>query len=540
VVKTDGTRSIDGRLERRAVGPSWELRGYVEVLRTRRWWFLGIVLLTAGSALAFSLRQTPVYESVTEVLVKPVRAGTADAEVEPDIATEQRLARSTSVAEIVADSMGFGRSPRALLAGLTVEATLDADILTFRYADAVPERAQGLSQGFADAYLTFRQREAESDLAASSEGLRARLAELDRQLDVSVERFLNTNDPIQQDIYAEEIDSLRREVPDVQRELAEMAPETIAVGRVVDPADRPTAPISPDHIRNAGIGIAVGLILGLAVAFLRERLDVRLRGKDDLEAIIGSSVLAAIPHVRDWRKPQHSMLVTRTDPGSAAAEAYRSLRTSMLFAASSRSVRTWLITSAHAGEGKTATTANLGVVLAQAGKRVVLVSADLRQPRLHEFFGETAQGTVRWGLTDVLAGQVSLEDAVAKTEIGNLRILPSGSIPGNPADLLGSEAMRSVLQDLAQLADLVLIDAAPVLPVTDAVALAPLTDGVLFVTDTTSATHNSIAEARQHLQRVNARVIGVVMNKTDDQRPGYRYGYGQTDAYVAAPSRGVD
>lgn len=539
-MKTDGTRSIDGRLERRAVGPSWELRGYVEVLRTRRWWFLGIVLLTAGSALAFSLRQTPVYESVAEVLVKPVRAGTADAEVEPDIATEQRLARSTSVAEIVADSMGFDRSPRALLAGLTVEATLDADILTFRYADAVPERAQGLSQGFADAYLTFRQREAESDLAASSEGLRARLAELDRQLDVSVERFLNTNDPTQQDIHADEIDSLRREVADVQRELAEMAPETIAVGRVVDPADRPTAPISPDHIRNAGIGIAVGLILGLAVAFLRERLDVRLRGQDDLEAIIGSSVLAAIPHVRDWRKPRHSMLVTRTDPGSAAAEAYRSLRTSMLFAASSRGVRTWLITSAQAGEGKTATTANLGVVLAQAGKRVVLVSADLRQPRLHEFFGETAQMTVRWGLTDVLAGQVSLEDAVTKTEIGNLRILQSGSIPGNPADLLGSEAMRLALQDLAQLADLVLIDAAPVLPVTDAVALAPLTDGVLFVTDATSATHNSIAEARQHLQRVNARVIGVVMNKTDDERPGYRYGYGQTGAYVAVPSRGVD
>jgi capsular exopolysaccharide synthesis family protein len=216
-------------------------------------------------------------------------------------------------------------------------------------------------------------------------------------------------------------------------------------------------------------------------------------------------------------------LITKLEPRSAASESYRTLRTGLLFSASQRNLKTILLTSARPGEGKTVTTANLGVALAQAGKRVILVSADLRKPRLATFFGENAGP----GLTNVFAGDTTIWKCITDSGIANLKLLPSGPIPGNPAELLGSEMMRSILEQLASVADFVLVDGPPTLTLADSITLAPLTDGVLFVTDAQATRRGAVEHSRQQLEQVDARLIGAVLNNLDPSKTGgFEYYYG--------------
>ncbi|MGH2657975.1 MAG: CpsD/CapB family tyrosine-protein kinase [Actinomycetota bacterium] len=266
----------------------------------------------------------------------------------------------------------------------------------------------------------------------------------------------------------------------------------------------------------------MGLALGVGLAFLRERLDDRLRGRGDLEARAGAPVLAVVPHASSWKKRKEARLVTVTEPRSAPSEAYRTLRTSLLFTASQKGVRKVVITSSQDEEGKTTTVANLGMVLAQAGKRVVLVDADLRKPRLHRFFGVEN----RVGLTNVLAEEVQPPEAVVQSGVPNLVLLPCGPVPGNPAELLSSDAMGAMLQHLGKIADFVVVDSAPVLAAADASILATYADAVLMVADADRATRGSVAHARVQLDQVNANVVGAVLNNFDlSKARAYPYYY---------------
>jgi capsular exopolysaccharide synthesis family protein len=248
----------------------------------------------------------------------------------------------------------------------------------------------------------------------------------------------------------------------------------------------------------------------------------------DLEARSGAPVLAVVPHASVWKKRKEAHLVTSAEPRSAPSEAYRTLRTSLLFNASQNGVRRVLITSSQDEEGKTTTVANLGMVLAQAGKRVVLVDADLRKPRLHRFFGVEN----RVGLTNVLAQEVEPPEAVVQSGVANLLLLPCGPIPGNPAELLSSDAMGAILQHLGKLADFVIVDSAPVLAAADASILATYADAVLLVADADRATRASVAQARVQLDQVNAKVVGAVLNNFDlSKARAYPYYYQYYYAY---------
>jgi protein-tyrosine kinase len=192
----------------------------------------------------------------------------------------------------------------------------------------------------------------------------------------------------------------------------------------------------------------------------------------------------------------------------------------VLFDAASNNTKMILVSSAEAGEGKTTTTANLGVSLAQAGKRVVLVSADLRRPRLQDFFDKD-QGP---GLTNVLAGELTLSEALTRaSHMQNVSMLPSGPVPGNPAELLSSQSMRSLMLELRSEGDFILIDAPPLLAVADSLMLAQLVDGVIVVADAERTHRSAVQQTRQLLGRVNARVIGAVLNNFDATRTrGYQ------------------
>ena len=270
---------------------------------------------------------------------------------------------------------------------------------------------------------------------------------------------------------------------------------------------------------NGAFGLVAGFALGIGLAFLRDRLSERLRSSEEAEAYLEAPVLGAIPRVPAWRRRKEAFLVTAVQWRSPAAEAYRVLRTNVLSAASAFEVKSIAVTSAYAGEGKSATVANLGVVLARAGKRVTLVSADLRRPRLNEFFRR--DGDI--GLIEVLSGRATLGQALQEITLSGgldaspvgLRLLPSGHVPEDVTELLTSETLAGVLKDLEDVSDIVLIDLPPVLPVTDALVVAAVTKNVLLVIGPRANTRPAITSARQQLDRVGARILGGVLNGPD-------------------------
>ena len=325
-------------------------------------------------------------------------------------------------------------------------------------------------------------------------------------------------------------DSVQRQLDDVSTSLRNLDPSKLNPPQLLLPAGLPRDPISPNMILIGAFGLLAGLAVGIALAFLRERLDDSLRGRVDLEANLNSPVLAVIPKVPGWRNRHDARLVTREQPKSQVSEAYRTLRTGITFLSAQRGLKVLMITSPAAGEGKTTTAANLALVLADAGKRVVLVSADLRKPRIHRFFG--LQNEI--GLSSVLAEEIQPWEAILDPGVENLRVLLSGPVPSRPAELLQSDQMSEILTGLREVADYVIIDTAPMLLVADALALAPLVDGVLFVADSEHTSRSAVAHSREQLEQVGAVVIGSVLNNFDPSKAkAYRhYGYyGQYRGY---------
>jgi capsular exopolysaccharide synthesis family protein len=505
---------------------SVELRDYFAILRQRKGSLLAVVLLVFAGALAYSFQQTPIFESQAQVLVKQtaISSNPTDLVEGPNLETERELAQSEAVGAIVAEREG-GRSDQ-LLSKLSVDWTINTEILTFRYEGSNPVKAQRYADAFADAYLDYRRRQALNDLLAASGTVQGEVQKLNEQLRKVNARIRKTSDVTARAALQTQANSLIGQLAILQQKLAEVTPpDQLRVGQVVSPAELPSSASSPNHLRNGLTALGVGLILGALVALLRERLDDRLRGREDLELIGASPVLAAVPRVPGWKNQGRPVLVALTQPKSAAAESYKTLRTGFLFSAAERDAKVIMVTSPHAAEGKTVTTANLGVALAQSGKRVILVSADLRKPRLHHFFG-LANHT---GLTNVLGGEVSPWQALRDTGVEHLQMMPSGPVPENPAEMLGSNEMGRLLSVPSEMADYVLVDSAPVLAVADAATLAPLTDAVLLVADAQSTHRGAVEQARRQLEQVNAQIIGAVLNNFDPSKAGaysyYRYIY---------------
>lgn len=505
-----------------------DLQEAFAVIGQRKWSIALITLIVVGIALFVSSEQVPIYESETEVLVRSVDLDPGSANVAPpNLATEERLAASVAVAEVAADIQVSDDSPEDLLAGLSVDFPSDTEILTLSYRHPEPVIAQERAQTFAEAYLEYRRRTLTEALSSSAEALEEEVRALRTRkeaLEAQLAR-LDEDSPLAASTESELalVQGLL-----LQRQLDQLSLQgSVNVGSIVKPAALPSSPVSPNHVLNAGFALGAGLGLGIGLAFLRDRFSGRLRTVPEVESLAGTHVLATIPQIPTWNKRKIPLLVARTEWQSPAAEAYRVLRTNLQSVVTSQGLRSILITSPRAGEGKSSTLANLGFVLAAAGKRVILVSADLRRPRLHEFF-DLAPDT---GLTDVLLGRAGPDDALfpvtspaSSTE--TLKVLPSGSATENPAELLSKNAMNDLLRDLEQRADLVLIDAPPLLPVSDALVLAPIVSGVLLVIGPGSTTSSAVLSSRQQLNKVAVRSLGIVLNGHDAAMGAAYYGYG--------------
>jgi capsular exopolysaccharide synthesis family protein len=290
----------------------------------------------------------------------------------------------------------------------------------------------------------------------------------------------------------------------------------------IEPAVAPETPVRPNVPVNTGLGGAVGLMLAAAVIFLIEYLDDTLKTSEQIRDVLG---LPVIGYIAEMEHGQENLYVSE-NPRSPVAEAFRTLRTNLEFASVDQPLKTLLVVSVHPGEGKSVIAANLSFTLAQGGRHVLLIDADLRRPRIHHYLGMTN----RIGLSDLFRDSKSIAEVTRPWKDTNLGVITSGGMPPNPADLLASEKMGSILIAAKQAADAVIVDAPPFL-VADASILSSRMDGVLLVIRPGKTPIDAALATLEQMKRSGARIIGVVMNRIPRNRPYYYGGYRHYSAY---------
>jgi capsular exopolysaccharide synthesis family protein len=298
---------------------------------------------------------------------------------------------------------------------------------------------------------------------------------------------------------------------------------------IIDPAEVPTVPTNPKKIQKALVGLLVGLGVGLGVAFGLNMLDTSVRTPDDIERGVGIPFLGAInqfPMPKEATAMGELILLAR--PHSGAAEAFRNVRTSLILARPELPQKALLITSVGPREGKTVIAANLAVALAQAGRKVLLVDADMRRPRLDKLFGVSGEGP---GLVEVLGEGAPLDAAARPTDIERLSVLPCPTAARNPSELLELEGLATLIANAKAQYDYVLFDSPPLMAVTDPMVLAPRMDGVVLVIKGGGPPRELLLRAAMLLADANATLVGGVLNLVDPRAATY-YGYGYKYYYA--------
>ena len=493
------------------------LLDYANVLLRRKWIIIVAVLLTTVVAIAFTAQQTPIYSTSSDILVQPRGQDgffqDQGGYVDPvrSIETEIQVIVGQEVKQRVQDNLGLSGPPP----GAGASAVGDTDVISITVTDANAANAAALADAYAVAYTEVRREQSVNELLAVSSEVQVAIDNLQTELDTLAE-----DDPSRP--------ALVNQLSNFDTILEQLRVDTsLRTGGVaiIRTATVPTVPIEPTPARTAVLAAFVGLLIGLAAAFLLNYLDDKVRSEDDLRRLTGKPVLAIVPVDR----PPDNRPVAISQPAHTAVEAYRGLRTNLLFLGLDRPIRVVQVTSSMAAEGKTTTATNLAVVLGQAGHRVALVDADLRRPRVHDVFG-LAQSP---GFTDLLLG-MDAKDVVNHVEIDahhRISVYTSGAVPSNPSEMLSGQRARQLLSEMGNHYDFVIVDSAPVLPVSDAVALSGAVDGVFVVAHAGSVTNDNIVETVARLDRISAPILGLVLNQATNASAG-SYAYGGYNSYA--------
>jgi len=447
-----------------------DLRGYLRAIR-RSWWVVVLVtMLGIGVAFFITLQTPPQYASEVTFFVKTPTTGN-DSALQGDQFGQKRV--NTYVQMMSSDKLAS-----------MVAQTAKVDLSTTEVMNRISARGD-LNTVLLTATVTDSSPERSLQLAtALSTDLVKYVAEL--------ETPPGTKDPT---VYL-----------------------VVTSGPTLNPV-----PVSPRPLLNIGLGALGGLAAGLGLAILREVLDTSIRSPETLRTVSHVPGLGVISFDGTAKK---SPLIVDNYARSVRAEAFRHLRTNLQFVNVDAPIRVLVVTSPSAKEGKSTTATNLAVTFAETGRRVLLIEGDLRRPRIAEYLG--VEGSV--GLTNVLAGQVEIGDVLQPWGRGGLTVLPSGSIPANPSELLGSHSMRRLIESLKQTFDIIIIDTPPLLPVTDAAVAAVYSDGAVVVVRHGKTTRNQLTTALRALQAVDAKILGTVLNMAP--RKGVdAYGRGGADYY---------
>jgi capsular exopolysaccharide synthesis family protein len=437
--------------------------------------------------------------------------------------TQVQLVKVRPVAEAAIKRLGLKESPASLMGRVNVSAVGQTNVIAVGAEAPTPAEAAAIANAVADEYVTASRARKRASIKEAAD-------EVEQRLDQAREEILELGRRVRDSGKSDELTAELQIATGTYSTLAEKL-EQLRInerlesgsGTVVQDAAPPGSPVRPQPLRNAGLGLLVGLVFGVGMAFLYEYLDNTIKSTDEAEKTYGAPVLAIVP-MDKIEKGQKRRLTIVEAPGSASAEAYRVLRNSIDFVNFEHNMKTVLVTSATPGEGKSTVSANLAASLAQAGKKVVLISCDFRRPTTDQFFG--VNNLI--GLSDVLLGTHSLKAALQQPTNDQLLVLTAGKMPPNPSELLASSKMEEVISSLEEWADWVIIDTPPILAVADPVSVARWVDGVLMVSKAMESTKEAALKAVELLSKVGARVIGVAVWGLDEtkNRPGYGYGYG--------------
>jgi tyrosine-protein kinase len=509
---------------------SSNLRDYLGLALRRKWVILLSLVLVPAAAVAFSMRQQSLYNASAEVLLGRQSdvsvpgtsggGGNGSNGAARTSQTQADLARTPAVALAALKRAGLSSSKaKILLADSSVTPSKNSDILGFSVTNHNPKLAVKLVNAYATAYVDYRK-------SLDTGALKTAAARIQAQINALAARGDRTSTTYQNAV--DRLNAINTEI------LLQTQNATL-----VKPATHSTK-TQPTPTRSGLIGLALGLVLGLGLAFLWETLDTRVRTAEGIGDRLGLPLLGRIAEPPRKLRGENK-LVMIDDPGGRNSEAFRVLRTNLEFANLERGANTILVTSAVQGEGKSTTAANLAVALAYAGRHVVLVNLDLRRPHQGELF----HGTTPSGLTAVALGRISLDEALIPValagaddlltlEQGLLEVLDTGQLPPSPGDFLLTNTLAEILEQLAERADIVLIDAPPLLTVGDTLILSSKVDAILLIARMGIVRRPMLKELRRVLQACPAVKLGFVLTGAQSEE-GYSYAYSRQ--YESATAR---
>ncbi|MGE5264855.1 MAG: polysaccharide biosynthesis tyrosine autokinase [Acidobacteriota bacterium] len=513
-----------------------ELRQYFSLIG--RW--IWLVVLAAGIAGASSYywnSQLPrVYMASTSLLVgrslENPNPNTGDLQTSQQLAqTYIQIARTDPVMQGTIDALGLNMGADQLRNSVSASIVQGTQLIELRVADTNPARAQAIANEYAHQLIAQTPTGRDASEVARLEFVQSQIQDIQSKLEDAQKKTVDLQRSISVTSSAREIADKQQQLLTLQGQtnawqttyatlLTALAPRASNYLSVVEPAKFPTFPIAPNAMSSAAVAALIGATLAIAMALLIEYLDDTVKTPADVNQSLELSSLGAIGNI--WGDSPRDRLITAAFPRAAHSEAYRIIRTNLQAANLEKPVKTLLVTSPDAGDGKSITAANIAVVMAQSGLRVILADADLRRPSQHTIFNLSND----FGLVNLLRNsEVTLEGCLQPTRVENLSMLTSGPLPPNPAELIDSKGMRLLVRRLEEQFDMVIFDTPPCLPRTDAAILARHLDGVVFVLAANLTRRDSALRAKEVITRAGGKIIGVVLNRIPRSNSYYSYYY---------------
>ncbi len=515
-----------------------DIQRYLALLMHWAWLIILAVVLSGATAYLVSSQMTPIYQATTAILIN--QAPSTRVSDYAALLTSERLTQTYAqlltkrpVLQGVVDALQKDYNVVVdiddLDGAIDVSPVRDTQIIEIKVRHTDPVLAAQIANELVAVFSRTIQDTQTARYAETKNSLQRQLDDLSRRIEADSLALQNLGDAPEDEAERNRLETQLNQNRQLYASLLQTfeqvrLAEAESISNVIqaDPATVPERPISPKVFQDTLLAAVVGGMLAVGSVFLIDALDDTVRTPDDVTRLTGLPVLGVVAE----HETGIGELITINQPRSPVAEAFRSLRTNIQFASVDKSVRTLLVTSSLPAEGKSTVAANLAVTLAQSGKSVVLLEADLRRPKVHRFL----KVPNRLGLSAMFVQpQVYLDGNLQETRVPNLKVLPAGDLPPNPSELLGSERMYAIIRRVKEQADIVVLDTPPVMAVTDAVVLAPRVDGVLMVVKPGHTKLSALRTALEQLKRVGAEVLGVVFNGV--QLKSYRYRYYSSSYY---------